>query len=290
MTRSMLLIAFAMLLLPLAGCDNRATIQPTGVKPADDKEMNQEQALAPGIIDFGIFRSGRIEPASPYKRKEICGEGKRNRVTPINDGHDKATCLLLVEFAGADGLRYGTGFLVTDTLVLTAGHNVYSQELNKWADRITIVPGNTGGADAPFGKYAGVRALTVQGWTRDKDELYDYAAVRLAGKTRVTVNFKLGSWTDSELRAGVFTMRGYPDDCDPKYSLWNSGPAMKLCEVTPLQITHMLDSSRGNSGGPVIPEGKPDTAVAVHIRGGCPSGATRLTDSRIKKILEEWGK
>ncbi len=226
-----------------------------------------------GTGDFGI--------------RSICDPDERDDVTS-RSGPELATCRLEILFPNPpipDYRAVGTGFLVTPNLVLTAGHCVYDKRFGGWAEMITVIPAG----DDCLGKYAGSRAYTVVGWSKNNKEEYDYGAVVIPDDDlhdTVGFTFDLISPDDPDLKSAQWKLRGYPMSHFPGALVSRS--SMKPSTTWPLQFSYLLDASRGQSGGPVFLDNNDSSAAGIHARPGCPNIATRITAFRRDRILSEW--
>jgi glutamyl endopeptidase len=221
---------------------------------------------------------------------QICAKDRRELVKPKANA-ERATCLLQIRFPKSQKIHQGSGFIVAKHLVLTAGHCVYSKGDGGWAEWIRVVPGSSKLADEPpFGAYIGSKVFSVSGWTDKQASEYDYGAIVVdddAMSAKVNATIGILALTDERLKQSKFLILGYPGEKSPQGSQWRSVPSKQLEEVLPLRVKHEIDSTAGTSGSPVL-DGS--SAIAIHSDGGCPNAATRLTEARRDKVLNEWAK
>jgi V8-like Glu-specific endopeptidase len=142
----------------------------------------------------------------------------------------------------------GTGVLIGNSVVLTAGHCIYDQD-HGWADQILFMPGRDGDV-LPFGQSYSVRTISQRAWVEDGDNRYDIAMVVLSEP----LGQQAGYMTVGVESTSFFTNRnlntaGYPADLSPGTKLYHSfGPAIDVLDGL---IRHTMDSERGQSGSPI---------------------------------------
>lgn len=240
---------------------------------------------------ISLSEIARLQPVRDYADIEsVCGDDDRTQVLP-ESGPERATCLLYIKFPGVPYWYEGTGFIVASNLVLTAGHCVYNRSLGVWAEQVLVAPGAHNYSDAPFGRYHADRLYTVRGWKNDSLDDYDYGAVVVSDESmhkKVGYVFGLVAQSDEALLADLFYLQGYPSGRGG--TQWISLPKLPAVEgtVTSFRFGYDLDTSRGQSGSPVIPKSNTNGVAGIHTTPGCPNGATRITSYRRHKILSEW--
>jgi glutamyl endopeptidase len=148
--------------------------------------------------------------------------------------------------------KLGTGTLVNEHHVVTAGHNVYRPKLGGWAIGCKFIPGRnvapgvTVANQTPFGEANGSRMISVKGWTRDLKKECDYAMVILdkdIGKE--TGWFGIASITRDILVQHIVNISGYPAN-KGGHSLYTH--SQKISLVSDDQIGYPADTSPGQSG------------------------------------------
>lgn len=272
--------------LALGACHRAPSTSAVFTKSTDDAgpEHTESQEIKKSSVPSVTPDNKQVRPAgSEVGITGICDEDTRQKVTPAS-GPEKATCRLLIQFSSPTDFYQGTGFLVSPRLVLTAGHCVYDKSHGGWARVITIYPG-----DQSLGAYQGVKLYTVSGWVNGPSDAYDYGAIVLADDTmhkKVNFSFELRPMSDKDLGGTEFASRGYP--IDKGFAQWISLPPANPSSTTPLTMSYIFDTERGQSGGPVFPNGSDGAAVAVHAKDGCPNSGTRINQARKDKILNEW--
>ena len=117
----------------------------------------------------------------------------------------------------ADGSAWkGTGWIVGDRTVITAGHVVYMHSRGGWVRSIEVIPGRTGpDRSGPYGTYTSTRFRSVRGWIGQKNPSNDYGAILLDPRARFDSaigSFGFASRPDSTLTGLRANVAGYPGD------------------------------------------------------------------------------
>lgn len=205
-------------------------------------------------------------------RETVIGLDDRKPITWTNEYPWRMITAL--EIVTRDGRKaHGTGFMVSPTLVLTAGHCIYDAQMGGWAETITVRPGfgkRDGEPVEPFGAFAisqGSKMRVDQAWVNDADPRFDFGFLELPEPVgNQTGWFALGTDDNDRLAARVINVCGYSADRDPSQQ-WHCGGTIKYLE--PLRLYHDGDTYGGNSGGPVWIAGEDGSHVvtAIHAYG-----------------------
>jgi V8-like Glu-specific endopeptidase len=150
--------------------------------------------------------------------------------------------------SGETLLSKGTGTLVGNSLVLTAGHCVYDQT-EGWAHQIVFIPGANDGQE-PFGRASSVRTISQSGWVESDDNRYDLALIVLDKPLGVQAGYmRIGAEPDSFFVDRNLNTAGYPAETKPGNVMYHtSGASM---DVQNGLIRDTLDSEPGQSGSPI---------------------------------------
>lgn len=142
----------------------------------------------------------------------------------------------------------GTGALIGERVVLTAGHIVYDQD-DGWADEVVFVPGLSGG-NMPFGSVYSVRSIAQRAWVEEHDNRYDIAMIVLDEPVgQETGYFPVTVESDAFFIDRSLNSAGYPGESKPGDLQYHSyGTSL---DVQNGLIRHMLDSEPGQSGSPL---------------------------------------
>jgi V8-like Glu-specific endopeptidase len=173
----------------------------------------------------------------------------------------------------------GTGWFIGPRTLITAGHCVYINETGPahgWVRSIQVMPGRNG-SSLPYGSITSTEFRSVDGWTVEKDQNYDYGAIIVPSDLGNIVGWLgFGVWPDDELLASTANIAGYPGD-KPRGTQWFH--ARQVVSVSPLKVFYDIDTAGGQSGTAVFRLVDGDRyAMAVHAYGGPVSNSgTRIT-------------
>ena len=207
----------------------------------------------------------------------ICGRDDRVRIDPTSGIPWRWICQLIITRADGGQSRC-TGWFIGPRTVMTSGHCVFSHASGGWARQIEVIP-SMNGSLRPFGAQVGTSFRSVRGWTRDRDQNYDYGAIILPNNAlgnRVGW-FGFASLSNGNLNNLLVNNSGYPGDKPFGTQWFNAG---RITKVTDRMLEYMIDTAGGQSGSPIwrYSNGRRH-AVSVHGYGGCPNKAVRINRS-----------
>jgi len=115
-----------------------------------------------------------LEPASgSVSLESIIGTDQRVRVNSTTSYPARAVALIRSDSGDCTGWLYGKD------IVATAGHCVHDGGFGgSWATNVRVYPGRNG-TYSPYGSCSAKRLYSVTGWTEDRDNKYDYGAIKL---------------------------------------------------------------------------------------------------------------
>jgi V8-like Glu-specific endopeptidase len=235
------------------------------VAPADKRLPDIGQA------SFGV---------PPPGEETVHGPDDRVRITNTSTYPWRANASLLI--TAADGSMWiGTGWFIGPHTLMTAGHVVYIKNSgvpnrDGWVRSIQVMPGRDG-STLPYGSVTSTNFRSVQGWTANGDENYDYGAIILPTNVGDTTGwFGFGVYSDADLVSAVGNIAGYPGD-KPAGTQWYD--SRKIASVNSRKVYYDIDTAGGQSGSCVyriVSGGR--YAVAIHAYGGATTNSgTRIT-------------
>lgn len=167
--------------------------------------------------DPGFAPSGKaLDPSS-----DGIGLLNFNNISRVSDTTEfpwRANCKLYITFRATDDTvinLVGTGTLIGQKYVLTAGHNVYrhsylTKTINAWAESIKIVPACSNNNE-PYGSAQISTMHSWTGWTTDANYDHDLGLIRLDRPLGVLTGFYGYGYDNCTFMTGnTLGMAGYP--------------------------------------------------------------------------------
>ncbi|MGH1483780.1 MAG: trypsin-like serine peptidase [Geminicoccales bacterium] len=188
-----------------------------------------------------------------------------------------------------------TGWLYGKDVVATAGHCIHSGGSGgSWKTNVRVYPGRNG-PSSPYGSCSAKSLHSVIGWTRDRNERYDYGAIKLNCNIGNTTGWFGLWWQGASLNGTSTEISGYPGD--KPLENWRSFDRVRVSEAN--QIFYFNDTLGGMSGSPVFtnrPSGSPwcvgHCVMGVHAYGlhGSPphsnhNHGTRFTKAKFDNLI-----
>lgn len=259
-----------------------------GESPSQADESKLLDAWYAEYADPTSLAVVRAQPSLVQSTAEVViGRDDRIQIRNTTAYPWRAICSLLI--TARDGSRWiGSGWLVGNRTVMTAGHVVYMHKHGGWARNIEVIPGRNG-SSRPYKSCVATSFRSVRGWTRKKKRSRDYGAIILP--RGCNYGRRLGYFGYANL--GFFSLMGlkvnlsgYPGD-KPRGTQWWHARRVKF--VTPRTLVYNIDSAGGQSGSPVwrLRNGKRHV-VGIHTNGSfAGNSATRITKPVFKNI-KKW--
>lgn len=217
----------------------------------------------------------------------VIGTDDRLRIDPASAYPWRAICSLLI--TARDRSRWiGTGWLVGERTLVTAGHVVYIHSRGGWVRSIEVIPGRNA-AERPFGSCTATAFRSVRGWTEDRNRDYDYAAIILpesCPKGREVGWLGFANLDTETLERLTVNLSGYPGDKPPGTQWWH---ARRLTDVEPRTIVYNIDTAGGQSGAPVwrLRNGQRH-AVGIHTNGFVGGNSATRISRPVYENLVRW--
>lgn len=197
---------------------------PVMFDPATGTETILDDAEWPAFLekgwmdgDLGVTPSGKA-PAFSNDGIGLMNFNNIEKVTNTTDFPWRANCKLFITFrATDDSLVYlvGSGTLINQKFVLTAGHNVYRHSyalktINAWAESIKVVPAYNNGSE-PYGSASRKTMHSWTSWTNDANYDSDIGLIRLDRPLGLlTGYYGYGYDNCTFMMSHSFGMAGYP--------------------------------------------------------------------------------
>lgn len=156
-------------------------------------------------------------------------------------------------FMTFNGRNYvGTGWVVAEKAVFTAGHCVYDRNNGGWADNILFIPRYHNG-NAPVGRWTSIQIHSLSGWTTNGKFEYDMGVFVVDRLIRPSTG-SLGWMANYPPNQGPYDSIGYPARVIPGFNfngqnMWHSQGAY----INGTKIIQMHNNMTGGcSGGPWV--------------------------------------
>lgn len=232
------------------------------------------------------------EDISPYS---IIGEDDRIIVENTKKYPYRCIGKLEIRYPNSSTYTVGTGFLVGDSIVLTAAHCVYS---TKEIESITFIPAKNGSTN-PYGKF---KATKKHVFTKYKDAVasgdiatqmkYDFALIELNSPIGSSIGYmNLGGYgtpyNANWLNGRNVIIAGYPGNKGSK--LYRDKAPILSFSDDKYRMYYAIDTEGGQSGSPIIKyvDGA-YYAVGIHTNGGSTQNSGRYVSKGIYNLVNKY--
>ena len=201
-----------------------------------------------GILDtnYGIEDTSEEEG---LKSSYVFPPDDRQKITSVTDFPWRTICKLYIETQ--DSSYYiGSGAIIDEFHVLTAGHCVYIHDGGGWAAEIIVVPGKDNDNE-PYGRANATYLRSYTGWTVGEMIEHDWAVITLNRSIGQLTGW-MGRQTEdssSSVYTGSLGTAGYPGDLDFGESMYYDSDVGD--RATEYNHWFWMDSFGGQSGSPV---------------------------------------
>lgn len=159
----------------------------------------------------------------------------------------------------------GTGALISESVILTAGHCLYDAEKG-WAKRIRLVPGKNGILNYPFGSAYSKTMSVSQFWYDSADPEYDWGVILFDNTFSSNPGYlQFGFAQGNPFQAKI---SGYPlyvgSNIITRHKQYEMDGLVYSSDDTNL-FYYNIDTSGGQSGAPILNTN--NVIVGIHTRG-----------------------
>lgn len=219
----------------------------------------------------------------------IIGVDTRTEVTDLDVAPYDSVVLLLMKY-GSDTYR-GTGFMIKDNVVLTAGHNIYSISDKKAADEVYVIKRTNDGSVVYARKHRKLKVSIDYVADKSDDGHYDWGLIMIdpALPEAGTIGVIKASDTLAVHFTGVL-IAGYPGQAQGSktWKMWEAGGKMDYDNASET-LKYVISTSKGNSGSPVIIDtavGK--KAVGIHVQGSTVTNTAKAIDDEVIEAINDF--
>lgn len=226
-----------------------------------------------------------------FRSESIFGEGTLwTRIQETSLVPWRSVCHLEIRYESGRTAT-GTGWVASPDTVITAGHNVLSQEGDGWATGgIRVIPGRNSNI-WPFDETSAAAIDALSGWTTDRSERFDLGVIKLAD-TQLGLRtgwFGYTVMSDQDLQSGVILHNaGYPGETRLPGTQWFD--ASRASSFSNAFIRYRLDTEPGQSGSPIFYsdfQGQ-RLVVATHVYGAPNSNLGLRINRGIFDTISAW--
>lgn len=236
--------------------------------------------------------SNNVTTDSQISLFELIGRDNREIVDDTTDKPYRSICLLDIIYRDNDKklrITHGTGFVTSDNVVVTAGHCLYRDDLDRFVEYVEVSPGYSGDYE-PYGRETSRTLYVPQKFIDNHSQSYDYGVIRLNNSIGDECgNLSLSSFdkyveNDYELHTA-----GYPKPSDYDYQMYECYG--DLDSYTSKLIRHDMDTEPGQSGSPILVEYRANKYKVIGVHGGYDTDrdinrAARVT-SAMKDLIDD---
>ncbi len=195
--------------------------------------------------------------------------------------------------SASDGSNWvGSGMIIDNFHVLTAGHCVYLHDHGGWASSIEILPGmDLDGPDPtdPYGHAWATLFRSYTGWTVDESANHDWAMLTLDRNVGYYTGWmgRTTAGSSSTIYTDTMNVAGYPSESGytGRRMYWDTDPGYSANDY---RHWYTADTLGGMSGGPVWRYVSGSRYImTIHAYGGTTANSgTRLNSDKYNRIFD----
>ena len=181
-----------------------------------------------------------------------------------------------------DEVGVASGFVNGYSSVVTNGHVIYDETINKWCEYAEVTAARNGDNSAPFGTQTSTTIHTSVAWIEEGDFNQDWAIIEIEeelGKRTGCLGLR---GTRSSLNGTAVTLTGYPGD--KPNTMWTASGT--ITSSYDAWLEYDCDAISGQSGSPVYDANR--KVLAIHSAEGDPTcnGGVRITEWLFNTLME----
>ncbi|WP_423907777.1 trypsin-like serine peptidase [Candidatus Spongiihabitans sp.] len=213
-----------------------------------------------------------VESSEDLTTESVCGIDQRQKVVATKQLPHIAICKLYMQ-APNEKTYVGSGWLVANDRLYTAGHCLFYSSSGGWKKSIIVIPAKSGFSE-PYGRYHATSLTAPQGWTENGSVRYDMGAIKL---NKPVNHNSFITPVLSEPNSGVVC--GYPADRDN--GIFQYQMSDRLTKQSG-RFLYQIDTFGGQSGSPLLRNRS--QGVGIHNYGGCLNKSSDLYQSFIDGV------
>lgn len=215
---------------------------------------------------------------------KVFGEDTRIEVLDINTAPYQAIVRLLIK---DQGVAYrGTGFMIYNGVMLTAGHNIYDFETKRYSDEIQVINGST--------VHQMFAYKIDENYVKSGTSEYDWAVVKVTVNPKTaakTIDYLQMDLPESPNLKGVNgEIAGFPVIVKgvSTSNMFTANGTIEEDNQAEQVLHYKISTSGGNSGSPIIIK-KEGTffAVGIHVSGNTYFNTAKAIDTSIINAIQE---
>ncbi|MEM0985463.1 MAG: trypsin-like peptidase domain-containing protein [Pseudomonadota bacterium] len=268
----------------------------------------------PGLVDRLLKKGHYSGDLETFRQRSagfetVIGDDNRTQIHATTAYPFRLICSLVMHWPG-NTQTVGTGFLVGQRTVLTAGHCILPSRGSPYPIGIEIRPGRSGQHEpyAHFGQLYAEKISLHQEWSNRFDPRFDIGALHLNKEIGEDLGwFRVAAVDPEDLKRQWVHVTGYPGDkvTDLSASGAESLYAAELWHhATPIETVHdgrvyyPADTFGGQSGSPVYTYDEDGVATVIGVHAyGIGSGSQAFAyennsagwvDSGLLQVISDW--